>query len=119
MPTRINDRNQYFSHNVRQLRMSFNMSQDELAIKLKTPSKHGGAIVSGWERGEREPSFTTLCKIADLFGVSTDWLLGRTPPTSPFGSKIFSLLVREEENMSEDDKQRLMKVIQAFTSQTL
>lgn len=32
-----------------------------------------------YEKGEREPSTETLCKLADFFGVSTDELLGRTP----------------------------------------
>lgn len=31
-----------------------------------------------WEKGEREPTFSTLVAIADLYGVSVDWLLGRT-----------------------------------------
>lgn len=32
-----------------------------------------------YEKGEREPSTETLCKLADFFGVSVDELLGRTP----------------------------------------
>ena len=31
-----------------------------------------------YERGERQPNFETLCKLADFYGVSTDYLLGRT-----------------------------------------
>lgn len=31
----------------------------------------------GYEQGIREPKFETLCNIANLFGVSTDYLLGR------------------------------------------
>lgn len=30
-----------------------------------------------YESEGREPNFETLVKIADLFNVSTDWLLGR------------------------------------------
>ena len=30
-----------------------------------------------WENGQREPDFSTLTKLADYFGVSTDYLLGR------------------------------------------
>ena len=32
-----------------------------------------------YEKGEREPSTETLCKLADFFGVTVDELLGRTP----------------------------------------
>lgn len=31
-----------------------------------------------WENGSREPSLENLVKLADLFDVTTDWLLGRT-----------------------------------------
>ena len=33
--------------------------------------------VSYWFNGKREPNLKALCKMADIFGVSTDWLLGR------------------------------------------
>lgn len=31
-----------------------------------------------YERGEREPSASVLWQMADLFGVSVDYLIGRT-----------------------------------------
>ncbi len=36
------------------------------------------STVGGWEAGRREPTFDTLVKIADFFGCSADYLLGRT-----------------------------------------
>lgn len=33
--------------------------------------------ISQWERGAREPDLTMLKKIADYFGVSSDYVLGR------------------------------------------
>ena len=35
-------------------------------------------LISYWENGERECSFDMLMAIADIFGVSTDYLLGKT-----------------------------------------
>ena len=35
------------------------------------------STVGSWESGSREPDFNTLLRLADLFGVSTDYLLGR------------------------------------------
>lgn len=32
--------------------------------------------VSNWERGVKEPNFQSLIDLANLFGVSTDYLLG-------------------------------------------
>lgn len=34
-------------------------------------------IIGQYERGEREPTISSLVKIADFFEVSTDYLLGR------------------------------------------
>lgn len=33
---------------------------------------------AGYEQGYREPDFKMLVKIAEFFGVTTDFLLGRT-----------------------------------------
>ena len=35
-------------------------------------------MIAVYERGEADPSAATLCLLADHFGVSTDYLLGRT-----------------------------------------
>lgn len=113
MPTRKNDRNPHFGINVRQLRILRALSQDELAKALQIPSEHGGVIVSGWERGEREPSLAMVCKIADYFGVSCDFLLGRKPG-KPFSDKTYSLLAVAEDEISEDNKKRLFEIIKVF-----
>ncbi len=39
-------------------------------------------VVSQYFNGESEPTFETLVKIADFFGVSTDYLLGKPVPKS-------------------------------------
>lgn len=44
-------------------------------LGFSTPS------VNGWTQ-DSEPSYTTLCKIAKLFGVTTDYLLGLTESKS-------------------------------------
>lgn len=35
-------------------------------------------MIAVYERGEADPSAATLCLLADHFGVSTDYLLGRS-----------------------------------------
>ena len=49
------------------------VTQEELA-KLLGVSK---TSIGYYRQGQTEPSFDALCKIADFFGVSTDFLLGR------------------------------------------
>ena len=53
------------------LRRSAGFSQAELAQKLQCSS----SAVGMYEQGRREPSAQLLVEIAQLFGVSTDYLL--------------------------------------------
>lgn len=63
-----------FMVELKKYRESANLSQAMLANKLGVSQ----ATVGMWESGKREPNFSTLCKLADYFGVSTDCLLGRS-----------------------------------------
>ena len=57
----------------------------ELRKKNRYTQKQIGAMcgvsdisVYNWERNKVEPNTDTLCRLADIFGVSVDYLLGRT-----------------------------------------
>ena len=56
------------------LRVEFNLTRTQLAEKLNVSVR----LISYWENGKRECDFDMLIKIADLFSVSIDYLLGRT-----------------------------------------
>ena len=58
---------------IKQLREKHSMTQKELAKKLNVSN----STMSQYESGVRVPSDTTKLKIASLFDVSTDYLLGR------------------------------------------
>ena len=59
---------------LRKIRKKTKLKQCQVAQALGlTPQ-----IYSRYERGEREPSFEILIKMADFFGVTVDELLGRT-----------------------------------------
>lgn len=62
---------------LKQLRKLNGMTQLEVAKKLGiTVSAYGN-----YELGQRQPTPEMLCKLADIFEVSVDYLLGReTPP---------------------------------------
>ena len=59
------------AENIVQLRKSGGMTQIELAEKLNYSDK----AVSKWERGESVPDISVLKSIADLFGVTVDYLI--------------------------------------------
>ena len=48
--------------------------------------------VTNWDNGTKSPSIDTLCKLADLYCVSTDYLLGRNEPVEsiPRNEEIIS-----------------------------
>lgn len=62
-----------FGNKLKQLRKDKSISQIELAGVL---SIHGHSI-SKYECGDQLPNAHILIAIADYFGVSIDWLLGR------------------------------------------
>ena len=57
--------------NITELRLLNNMTQLELAQKLNYSDK----TVSKWERGESTPDISVLVEIANIFGVSLDYLV--------------------------------------------
>lgn len=59
--------------NIKELRKDKKISQQALAEKIGVSQK----AIDYWERGINEPKATYIVKLADFFGVSTDFLLGR------------------------------------------
>ena len=59
---------------IKQLRLNKKLSQVELAEKLCVTKQS----VSNWENENIMPSIEMLMKIANIFGVTTDFLLGLT-----------------------------------------
>ncbi len=59
---------------LKELREKRGMSQVRLAIELGLNQN----TISRYESGAREADYRTLIAIADYFGVSLDYLLGRT-----------------------------------------
>ena len=60
-----------FKDNLRELRLSAHLSQNQLAKQLGVLER----TVSYWENGKRECDFDTLILIAKFFGVRVDDLL--------------------------------------------
>lgn len=62
-----------FSQRVKELRKEKGWTQLQLAEQIG----YKLGAVSEWENRHKEPSFDTLIKLANVFNVSTDYLLGR------------------------------------------
>lgn len=59
------------ANNIANLRKLNGITQSDLAQKLNYSDK----AVSKWERGESLPDICVLKQIADIFGVTVDYLL--------------------------------------------
>lgn len=56
-------------------------------------------IIGNWETGRSKPTLEDLCKLADFYQVSTDYILGRE---DDFGNKILSTTY---EQLTKDQKE--------------
>lgn len=96
--------------NLKKLRMEKGLSQAAFARQIHASQN----TISQWEKGIRQPNNDILQKLAEFFGVSIDYLLGRTAdPTSSQNDKEFQkfeyALYNEAKCLSAEDKDRLLE----------
>ena len=107
-----------FSNVLQQLRKDARLTQDQIADVLGIPKRTYGS----WERNERQPDFDMLCKIADYFGVTTDYLLGRVPmeiqvihdDPPPLPPDQFELVIKADEEAPTADEleRRIIEIME-------
>lgn len=68
-----------FGHALRRLRKAHHITQQELAEKLYVTT----SAISKWENGQNYPDIETVCRIANLFGVSVEELMDTNQKTDP------------------------------------
>lgn len=66
------------SQRLRQLRLDKNLRQTQVAVLVGVEK----STISAYENDFRQPSYETLVRLANLYHVSTDYLLGRTEDRS-------------------------------------
>lgn len=97
---------------LKELRIEQGLTHFELAQKLGFKS---GSTVGMYEAEQRKPSAETLNKLANIFGVSVDYLLGQNnnlddlEQTFPKGVRM---LRRANNQMTEKQKEKLVKYIE-------
>lgn len=73
-----------FAKRIKYLRQTKELNQVQLSEKLGVAKQS----ISNWENDNIMPSVEMLEKIADFFGVSTDYLLGRDKKTTTDGTMV-------------------------------
>ena len=58
---------------LKELRTKYKLTQRDVADRLNVSS----SVVAGYEQGNRCPSTEILCRLADIYHCTTDYLLGR------------------------------------------
>lgn len=102
-----------FSNNLRSLRKYREYTQQDVALKLGIDR----TTYNKYETGKSEPDYEILRKLADLFGVSTDYLIGRSdyPHSGEIsaahinGDKSYDDLTPEARQQLEEYKQFLIQ----------
>lgn len=79
--------------NLKKLRQEKRLTQKELAQIFNTFQP----TILSWEKGTKEPDYKTLCNIANYFGVTVDYLLGREPDSG-------LVYVHKDPALTEDEK---------------
>ena len=98
-----------FGERLRDLRNTKGMTKKALAACL---GKADGKSITKYENGTDEPPFITLLQLADLFGVSVDYLLGHETHTDPKGVRFLQAF----EHLHPQDQLSILRIMSALAS---
>ena len=101
-----------FSVALRELRKQKKLSQSALAEVVGMSQ----ATVASWENGTRKPDVETVSYLADYFGVTVDYLMGRDEPTTAQPVLVDPRLEKAHRLLDEMDEQALDGLIAMLDS---
>jgi transcriptional regulator with XRE-family HTH domain len=107
------NKRQIIAARIKEARRMAGLSQGQVAkmLNLQRPS------VSEMESGNRAVSAEELSKLAEIFEVSTSWLLGEgTDRVDPQDDKL-QLAARELKKLKQKDLDRLMAILASLKDQ--
>lgn len=95
---------------IREVRKAKKLSQTELAEMLHVHQ----TAVSQWENGKTEPDMDNLCRIADIFGVTVDYLLGVDTQSKTIDEQLSEIdfaLSGEIRDLNDEEKQDVLDFV--------
>lgn len=100
-----------YEYRLRELRKQNKLSQSEVAEKLGiTASAYGF-----YEQGKTIPNAEALSILADLYDVSTDYLLGRAIfPNSENEDPEIKILARKAKSLTQEQLKAVQAVIDSY-----
>jgi len=100
-----------FGKRVAELRKEQKISQEELAKKVDVHQN----VIGRYERGEAKPSLEVASKLADIFNVSLDYLVGKTELLM---DEDISQRVLTIQKFPEEDRNHILYAIDAMIRDT-
>lgn len=95
-------------------RARYTQKQVAVTLGIAAPS------VANWESGKTYPSHENLVRLADLYGVSVDYLLGRISALPPLEmSDLDSMLTGELRALSDREKQDVLDYVRFKRTQRI
>ena len=100
---------------LKELRLKRQLTSEQLCERLGIK----GGSYRNYERNDRKPDYDTLVKLADYYGVSTDYILGRPnakAPKDPFDEietvdEMEKDLIKEWLNLDEKSRKSFLAVL--------
>ena len=107
---------------LQKLRTDRKLTQDEMADAMHVTKR----TYAAWERGENDVSTDMLCRLADFFEVTTDYILGRVPfeikkeapPEKPDGVQRVQITLPQSAS-EEQQREALEALVQQMVRQEL
>lgn len=99
-----------FQVRLKAMREQAHLSQAALAKKVGVAQ----STVGMWESGRNKPENAKLEALANLFNVTTDYLLGRDDPTPSLDTQLSDIdfaLSGEIRELSDDEKQDILDYV--------
>ena len=102
--------NDAFPRRLHELRKAKNWSQPELAAKIDT----SGTIIGRYERGLITPSIDVARKLANVFGVTVDYLVGGNGPANALQDKATINRWDALHKLAREDRERIVYVLESL-----
>lgn len=100
----------HFPRRLLELRKARHWSQPELAAKIDT----SGTIIGRYERGLITPSIDVARKLAHVFGVTVDYLIGGVGPANALQDKATINRWDALTKLPREDRERIVFVLESL-----
>ena len=94
------------------LRKEKNLTQSKVAEALNISRQ----LYHFYETGQRDPSTDTLCRLADFYDVSIDYLLGREITAQAKNHKVNNSLINQIANMDKETANEVQQFVDFLLS---